>query len=178
MAEKGKSSNSEGGGVASRTDDSGIVRVDFAFKRELARKVEGNLANFCYQCGACVGDCPAATYSDAFNPRKIMLEVLYGLEDELIKEESVAWLCTNCYNCHERCPQEVKPVEVIISLKNMPADRGIYPETAKRIIHTFETIGRTTPGGPVSEVTGHDSHHGDVPLHDVRSRVPGEGGAG
>jgi heterodisulfide reductase subunit B len=124
------------------------VRVDFEFRRELARKVEGNLASFCYQCGACVGDCPAATYSDRFNPREIMLEVLYGLGDELIKEDSVLWLCTNCYNCHERCPQEVKPVEVIISLKNMLADRGIYPETVKRIIHTFETTGRTTPGGP------------------------------
>jgi heterodisulfide reductase subunit B len=128
--------------------EKGPVRVDFEFRRELARKVEGNLASFCYQCGACVGDCPAATYSDRFNPREIMLEVLYGLGDELIKEDSVLWLCTNCYNCHERCPQEVKPVEVIISLKNMLADRGILPEAAKRITHTFETTGRTTPGGP------------------------------
>ena len=48
-----------------------IVKVDFAFRRELARKVEGNLASFCYQCGACVGDCPATTYSDGeFNPRE------------------------------------------------------------------------------------------------------------
>jgi heterodisulfide reductase subunit B len=134
--------------VSVEATEKGPVRVDFAFRRELARKVEGNLASFCYQCGACVGDCPAATYSDAFNPRKIMLQVLYGVEGELIKEDSVVWLCTNCYNCHERCPQEVKPVEVIISLKNMLADRGIYPETARRIIHTFETTGRTTPGGP------------------------------
>jgi heterodisulfide reductase subunit B len=123
-------------------------RVDFEFRRELAKKVEGNLASFCYQCGACVGDCPAATYSDAFNPRELMLKVLYGLGDELLGEDSVLWLCTNCYNCHERCPQEVKPVEVIISLKNMLADRGIYPGAAERIIKTFETTGRTTPGGP------------------------------
>jgi heterodisulfide reductase subunit C len=128
--------------------EKGPVRVDFEFRRELARKVEGNLASFCYQCGACVGDCPATTYSDRFNPREIMLEVLYGLGDELLQEDSVLWLCTNCYNCHERCPQEVKPVEVIISLKNMLADRGILPEAARRIIHTFETTGRTTPGGP------------------------------
>jgi heterodisulfide reductase subunit B len=125
-----------------------VCRVDFDFRRELAKKVEGNLASFCYQCGACVGDCPAATYSDAFNPRELMLKVLYGLGDELLKPDSVLWLCTNCYNCHERCPQQVKPVEVIISLKNMLADRGIYPVSAERIIKTFETTGRTTPGGP------------------------------
>jgi len=142
------SGEATGRDVSDKAPEKGPVRVDFEFRRELARKIEGNLASFCYQCGACVGDCPATTYSDRFNPREIMLEVLYGLGDELIREDSPLWLCTNCYNCHERCPQEVKPVEVIISMKNMLADRGIYPESAKRIIHTFETTGRTTPGGP------------------------------
>jgi len=125
-----------------------VVRVDFAFKRELAQKVEGNLANFCYQCGACVGDCPATRYSPAFNPREIMLKVLYGLEDELLGERNVLWQCTNCYTCHERCPQEVKPVEVIISLKNMLADRGLAPPAADRVIQTFMGSGRTVPDNP------------------------------
>jgi len=89
--------------MASQPDKNDVVRVDFAFKRELAEKVEGDLASYCYQCGACVGDCPANTYSDgAFNPREIMLKVLYGLGDELICEDSILWDCTNCYNCHER----------------------------------------------------------------------------
>lgn len=123
-----------------------VVRVNFAFKRELARKIEGNLASFCYQCGACVGDCPAAQYSNgAFNPRELMLKVLYGLEDELLGEGNVLWQCTNCYNCHERCPQQVKPVEVIVSLKNMLADRGIVPPAAEKVNRTFLAGGRTTP---------------------------------
>jgi heterodisulfide reductase subunit C len=130
-----------------RPDDD-IVRVDFSFRRELARKVEGNLASFCYQCGACVGDCPGAIYSTTFNPREIMLKVLYGLGDELIGQDSILWLCTNCYNCHERCPQEVKPVEVIISLKNMLADEGIYPPSVEKVIDTFEKTGRTVPMNP------------------------------
>jgi len=125
-----------------------IVRVDFEFRRELARKLEGNLASFCYQCGACVGDCPASTYSPAFNPREIMLKVLYGLGDDLLGENSLLWQCTNCYNCHERCPQEVKPVEVIISLKNMLADRGFYPDAVAKVIKTFEETGRTVPMNP------------------------------
>jgi heterodisulfide reductase subunit C len=130
------------------SDKQNLVRINFDFRRELARKVEGNLASFCYQCGACVGDCPAATYSTTFNPREIMLKVLYGLGEELLTADSILWQCTNCYNCHERCPQEVKPVEVIISLKNMLADRGIYPETVEKIIQTFEETGRTTPLSP------------------------------
>ena len=125
-----------------------IVKVDFRFRRELAKKVEGNLANYCYQCGACVGDCPATQYNDRFNPREVMLKVLYGLESELLGEDSVLWLCTNCYACHERCPQEVKPVEVIISMKNMLADRGIFPPAVTGIIETFEQTGRTVKLGP------------------------------
>jgi heterodisulfide reductase subunit C len=131
--------------VSTGDNQNDVVRVDFRFRRELAEKVEGNLASFCYQCGACVGDCPAATYSSEFNPREIMLKVLYGLGTELLTKDSILWECTNCYNCHERCPQEVKPVEVIISLKNMLADRGIYPGPVEKIIKTFEHTGRTTP---------------------------------
>ena len=130
---------------ATSDEKADIVRVNFDFRRELAEKIEGNLAGFCYQCGACVGDCPATTYSSRFNPREIMLKVLYGLGQELLVEDSILWECTNCYNCHERCPQEVKPVEVIISLKNMLADLGIYPEAVSKIIKTFEETGRTTP---------------------------------
>jgi heterodisulfide reductase subunit C len=126
----------------------GPARIDFDFRRELAKKVEGNLAGFCYQCGACVGDCPSMTYGVGFNPREIMLKVLYGLGDELLTEDSILWHCTNCYNCHERCPQEVKPVEVIISLKNMLADRGFYPDPVSKVIETFEKTGRTVPMSP------------------------------
>ena len=125
-----------------------VVRVNFEFRRELAKKVEGYLAGYCYQCGACVGDCAAAIYSDEFNPREIMLKVLYGLGEELLVEDSILWQCTNCYNCHERCPQQVKPVEVIISLKNMLADRGIYPPSVDKIIKTFEKEGRTVAYNP------------------------------
>ena len=124
-------------------DKDEIVRVNFDFRRELAKKVEGNLAGFCYQCGACVGDCAAAMFTEDFNPREIMLKVLYGLGEELLTEDSILWECTNCYNCHERCPQDVKPVEIIISMKNMLADMGIYPDPVRRIIETFEAEGRT-----------------------------------
>lgn len=146
-------------------EERGTVRIDFDFRRRLAKKIEGNLANLCYQCGACVGDCPAAAYTDSFNPRQIMLRVLYGLERELLTEESVLWQCTNCYNCHERCPQQVKPVEVIISLKNMLADRGIFPDPVAKIIRAFEETGRTTPSGPA--VDRHRERYGLPPLAKV-----------
>jgi heterodisulfide reductase subunit B len=145
--------------------DEAVAKVDFDFRRELAEKIEGNLASFCYQCGACVGDCPATSYSEAFNPREIMLKVLYGLGDELVGEDSLLWQCTNCYNCHERCPQEVKPVEVIISMKNMMADRGIYPDAVAKVIKSFEESGRTVPMNPA--IDRHRAKFGLAPLPEV-----------
>jgi len=164
------------------SDDKPVLLVDFAFRRELARKVEGNLASFCYQCGACAGDCPAAAYDPAFNPRQIMLQVLYGDAESLLGPGSPLWLCTNCYSCHERCPQEVKPVEVIISLKNMLADRGFAPAAAERVIETFESTGRTVPPSPA--IDKQRAKFGlpplpEVPIEEIAAilRPDGENGA-
>lgn len=158
-----------------------VVRVSFDFRRELARKIQGNLAGFCYQCGACVGDCPATTYSSAFNPREIMLKILYGLGDELLGPGSVIWQCANCYNCHERCPQDVKPVEVIISLKNMLADRNRMPDEVRAVVKTFELTGRTTPITPA--VDRQRAKFGlpplpEVPMDEVRPLLTPENGNG
>jgi heterodisulfide reductase subunit C len=126
-----------------------VVRIDFEFRRTLAQKVEGNLVSYCYQCGACVGDCPATTYGEGFNPRQIMLNILYGQGERYLTPDSILWQCTNCYNCAERCPQEVKPAEVIIAMKNLMADRGIYPAGVERVIETFLEFGRTVAPSPV-----------------------------
>ncbi len=168
--------------MTTKPEGDGVVRVDFAFRRELARKIEGDLASFCYQCGACVGDCPANTYSGGvFNPREIMLKVLYGLGDELIRPDSILWQCTNCYSCHERCPQEVKPVEVIISLKNMLTDSGMAPAAAEKVIRTFESTGRTVPPSPAVDKQRARfglPPLGEVPMEEISKILgPDRGGA-
>jgi heterodisulfide reductase subunit C len=123
------------------------VTLDFEFKKQLEKIVDGTLVNYCYQCGACVGDCPSARYVEGFNPREIMLKVLYGFAEELVGPASPVWHCTNCYNCYERCPQNVKPVEIIIAIKNLMARRGIYPEKAHvpELVKMVLETGRTAP---------------------------------
>ncbi len=123
------------------------VTLDFEFKKRLEKIVDGALVNYCYQCGACVGDCPSTRYVPEFNPREIMLKVLYGFAEELVGPASPVWYCTNCYNCYERCPQNVKPVEIIIAIKNLMARRGIYPEKAQvgDLVEMVLETGRTAP---------------------------------
>ncbi|MCP4548182.1 MAG: 4Fe-4S dicluster domain-containing protein [bacterium] len=104
------------------------VRISHDFREQLGLVLEGDGVNYCYQCGACVGDCPTARFSEDFNPRTIMQSVLYGLKEEIASDTLPVWMCSNCFTCFDRCPQEVKPIEVIIALKNLMASEGIVPK--------------------------------------------------
>jgi heterodisulfide reductase subunit C len=119
------------------------VKIDHGFREELGLVLEGDGVNFCYQCGACVGDCPSARFSEDFNPRQIMQAVLYGLEEEVVGESSPVWQCSNCFTCFDRCPQNVKPIEVIIALKNLMRERGIVPKGVDRLVEGLRKTGRS-----------------------------------
>ena len=117
------------------------VEINFEFRERLNDVLGGNHHNYCYQCGACVAQCPAARYSERFNPRSIMLDALLGREDELLGENSAIWLCTNCYSCYERCPQDVRPIEVIVALKNMANERGAAPAQVSSLTENITKTG-------------------------------------
>ena len=121
-----------------------VCEINFAFREKLNGIAEGFRHNYCYQCGACVADCPANNYSDSFNPRLILLKALLGFEEELIGSNSEIWDCTNCYTCSERCPQDVRPVDVIIALKNLCVAQGKSPEVVPRIAASVYNTGYTT----------------------------------
>jgi len=115
------------------------IVVNFRFREELNKVPGGKHHNYCYQCSACVASCPAARFTEKFNPRIILLKALLGMEDDLIGKGSPIWLCTNCYTCYERCPQDVRPIEVITALKNMAVERETAPETLAKL---SENIGK------------------------------------
>ena len=121
-----------------------MTEINFAFKDLVDSIIGGDHHSHCMQCAACVGDCPAAKYSDRFNPRQIMLMVITGMEEELLAEGSMVWECTNCYNCVERCPQDVRPAEVIVALKNLSTQRKHNPEKVDKMVEAVLMTGRTT----------------------------------
>ena len=121
------------------------VQIDFAARRRIEKVLGGNRVSYCYQCGACVGDCPSARFYAGFNPREIMLTALLGGIDKLVAEDSIIWKCSNCYNCYERCPQDVRPVEVIIALKNLAGEEGAQPDEVTSIYEMIRKTGRSAP---------------------------------
>lgn len=117
--------------------------INYQFKKKLNSTLGGEAHSYCYQCGACVGDCPAAMYSVDFNPREILLQALLGDEEALTKKDSPIWNCTNCYTCYERCPQAVRPVEVIIALKNICYQKMTASPEVNQIVESVKASGRT-----------------------------------
>jgi heterodisulfide reductase subunit C len=128
-----------------------MADIDFKFKPELDKVIGGEKHSYCFQCGACVGDCPAARYSEKFNPRVIMLKAILGHHEELLEENSVIWECTNCFNCYERCPQDVRPVSVIMALKNMATTRNTNPDKVNNMVDAVLKTGRTVALTPAAQ---------------------------
>jgi len=120
-----------------------VAKVSFDFKSEIDSMIGGAGHSLCFQCGACVGDCFAAQYSTRFNPRQIMLDAVLGLAERLVTEDSVVWECTNCDNCFDHCPQDVRPVEVILALKNMIHKAGLSPKNVAPLVESVATTGNT-----------------------------------
>jgi heterodisulfide reductase subunit C len=121
-----------------------MAETELDFKKRLENILSGELYKRCFQCGACAADCPAARYSkDKFNPRVIMQNTSLGLEGLLEATESVIWLCTNCYTCYDRCPQDVRPIEVILAIKNYLGQISRAPDEVKKISESFKNTGRT-----------------------------------
>ncbi len=72
----------------------------------------------CYQCGMCTNSCPVSNINPEFNPRLIMHKLALGLIEELALSKEI-WLCSHCYVCQERCPQQVAISDLFSALQNM-----------------------------------------------------------
>ena len=93
----------------------------------------------CNQCGKCASGCPAARYLE-LKPRKVVLMVQRGQIDELMRSGFI-WECTQCHQCMERCPRDVTPFDIIISLQNMAVRAGLpFPENLTMILNAIKRL--------------------------------------
>jgi len=68
-----------------------------------------------------------------YSPRKIIRMVLLGMREEVLSSDFI-WLCTLCYTCYARCPQNVKFTDVMGALRNMAVREGyVHPSFLKQI---------------------------------------------
>ncbi|GEM_PF-197558 len=103
------------------------------FKYEIQAEPNGQFITRCYACGTCTASCPVRSIEDTFNPRRIIHMALLGMKKEVLNSEFV-WLCSTCYSCFERCPQDVRITEMMNALKNLAVKNGyIHPAFTAQI---------------------------------------------
>jgi Fe-S oxidoreductase len=81
----------------------------------------------CIQCGKCTGGCPVARKT-TLNIRRLIYDMLVEPEVDVEAHEDL-WDCTACFTCVERCPKDVQPAELVISLRGELVESGRVPET-------------------------------------------------
>jgi len=124
----------------------------------------------CFQCGMCASGCPVAGDTD-HKIKRTMHQVLLGLDEQILDKKTI-WLCTTCFMCLERCPQNAGPTEVIFALRRISAEKGIIPdaqiEVANNIYHLGHAVTvekgiklRDKVGAPVLNTAGSDKKHID-----------------
>ncbi len=121
-----------------------ISKSDARFLRRLAAEMGASDLSKCFQCGVCVASCPVREIEAEFNPRRIMKLAKLGLKDIVLGSDFI-WLCSMCFMCHERCPQDVRPPEVMTVLRNIAAKEGIAPPNLMKLVEVLSENGRVYP---------------------------------
>jgi heterodisulfide reductase subunit C len=100
----------------------------------------------CIQCGSCSGSCPTSYLMD-HAPRRIFARLRAGMRDAVLSSNTL-WLCTSCYTCYVRCPQEIKITDIMYALKRIAIRDGKYPkgvyaqEMSKTFVDMVNKYGR------------------------------------
>jgi heterodisulfide reductase subunit C len=104
-----------------------VDKLDENFKYEIAKEPGGENIKYCFSCGTCTAGCPVRKVDETYNPRRIIRMAILGMKEELFKSEFI-WLCSTCYTCQERCPQDVRITDLMSAIKNLATKAGyIHP---------------------------------------------------
>ena len=114
---------------------------DTHFRDEVADEPGGEYIRRCFSCSTCTAGCPVAGVTDKYNPRRIIHMALLGMREQVLTSDFV-WLCSVCYTCYERCPQDVRIPELMNAVRNIAVREGHVPQTFRLQMEKLELHGR------------------------------------
>ncbi|MBI2862840.1 MAG: succinate dehydrogenase iron-sulfur subunit [Chloroflexi bacterium] len=117
-------------------------RVDNAVMLELAGVMN------CIMCGACVSDCTALEVDKNFLGPAALAKAYRFTEDprdaagrerlRALSAPSGVWDCTHCFECVQRCPKDVAPMDRILALRRRAVEMGYTDNNGARHHQAFE----------------------------------------
>ncbi len=119
----------------------------YKYLRELGEIFDLSSVRRCYECAACVNDCPVVKIKPEFNPNEIIGRLLSGELDAVIESHDI-WRCVDCYTCYELCPQKLGMNKIFDKLKAIALEKGKVPKSFSASIEMFMKEGRL--GEPTS----------------------------
>jgi len=118
-----------------------IGELNPRFPINVMKQPGGEALQKCFQCAVCVASCPIRAIETGYNPRRIIKMTLLGMKDRVLSDNFI-WLCSVCFLCQERCPQEVRPPEVMNAIKNLAVKEGIVPPPISKLLDVLRKTGR------------------------------------
>ncbi len=115
--------------------------LDLNFGREILKEPGGEQISKCFQCGVCAASCPVSAVDKRFNPRRIIHIALLGMRKQVLTSDFV-WLCSQCYMCHERCPQDVRIPDLMLALRNIAVRAGYVHPAYKELASALKSHSR------------------------------------
>lgn len=88
--------------------------------------------NACINCGTCTAICPAAEFYN-YDPRKIV-DIVQSKDDQEIEKllkSDMIWYCGECMSCITRCPRKNGAGLIIMALRNLSIETGLFMESEK-----------------------------------------------
>jgi len=88
--------------------------------------------NSCMNCGVCTAICPAAEFYN-YDPRQVV-DSVQGRDNktilDLLRSETI-WYCGQCMSCKTRCPRGNTPGMIIMALRKLSQELGLFTESEK-----------------------------------------------
>jgi heterodisulfide reductase subunit D len=104
---------------------SAISKTELSFVDQIS-SLSGQNVRVCFQCSQCTSSCPVS-YVDSFNIRRLIRELQFGLKEKVLRSDDI-WKCTMCFECYDRCPNDVNIPKVIVALRKLAVDQGLGPK--------------------------------------------------
>ena len=110
-----------------------VSDLDAKFKDEVSDQPGGENLKLCFSCGICTAGCPVTEVENEYNPRKLIRMILLGMKEEVLSSNLI-WLCSLCYTCYARCPQNVKFTDIMSVLRDMAVrENYVHPSFVKNV---------------------------------------------